>query len=645
MKKVLFIICILSIFVFFQTDRARAFTDIVYQDDFNDNNISDWTEVRNMQWNNNSLSCKYGANDSHWFATNGKVGIDISGPGCVTELTPNDFNLDALQNYSYEFDMTLPSSTHMDRNYVIRYVDGNSWYGVHFLDNQAIFQKAINGTAYFLPGNTVTYPFQANQTYHIKNEVREDGTIKIYINNTILFDLVDENPILVGGKIGLQASVGAISTSSVLFDNVVVKDLDNKILNVPYFSQRDDLWKNLELDHAFSQGWGYPETIGNYGCALTSMTMLLNYYGYTKVPNGQNLTPETFNSYLDANKGYSSGLIKWDVAAALTEKLATVSADPENIAKLEFSASESAKVKLKDEVKEDRPLILHVNNDADAAGDHFVVGTGYDKNDNFFMEDPYYPNEKELSKYGNTYVSGRKFVPSHTDLSFISLYYTDPHVFVKVLNSGNTVVADSNDAIEDAIDLPDDPVDAAATRFGIYVPKPETDNYSIEVSKLNGGNFDIDLTTIATDGAIFSTPLAGSIDQYDAKYTVDFNKNTGDTAVEAIPTPTPTPSPTPTPTPTPTPELTATPTPIPYVDFRDFTRELNITYRNHEIRYQQYRLLRNLSFMGQVARRDHLKEAFARIIEIILIHMHPKFITESAREHLLEQIDLVQQNL
>jgi len=67
-----------------------------------------------------------------------------------------------------------------------------------------------------------------------------------------------------------------------------------------YYSQQDPQWKNDIL------GLGDPgDTIGYVGCALTSITMLLNGYGYSE-------TPQTFNEKLKNAGGFISAMIRWE---------------------------------------------------------------------------------------------------------------------------------------------------------------------------------------------------------------------------------------------------------------------------------------------------------------------------------------------
>jgi len=70
-----------------------------------------------------------------------------------------------------------------------------------------------------------------------------------------------------------------------------------------YLSQQDPQWKNDLL------GFGDPgDTIGMYGCALTSVAMLVSGHGYSE-------TPKTLNEKMKANQGFVSSGIRWDIVA------------------------------------------------------------------------------------------------------------------------------------------------------------------------------------------------------------------------------------------------------------------------------------------------------------------------------------------
>jgi hypothetical protein len=66
-----------------------------------------------------------------------------------------------------------------------------------------------------------------------------------------------------------------------------------------YHSQQDPQWKNDIL------GFGAPgDTIGEYGCALTSMAMLLSGHGYPE-------TPKTLNEKMKNSGGFQGDFIVW----------------------------------------------------------------------------------------------------------------------------------------------------------------------------------------------------------------------------------------------------------------------------------------------------------------------------------------------
>ena len=68
-----------------------------------------------------------------------------------------------------------------------------------------------------------------------------------------------------------------------------------------YLSQQDPQWKNDLL------GFGDPgDTLGKYGCALTSVAMLVSGHGYPE-------TPRTLNEKMKSASGFVSSGIRWDV--------------------------------------------------------------------------------------------------------------------------------------------------------------------------------------------------------------------------------------------------------------------------------------------------------------------------------------------
>ena len=78
---------------------------------------------------------------------------------------------------------------------------------------------------------------------------------------------------------------------------------NNGIISVPLFCQRSDPWQSSLL------GFSSSDTIHDYGCVITDLAMILNYYG-------ANTNPGDMNNWLKANGGYASqDLVVWGAVA------------------------------------------------------------------------------------------------------------------------------------------------------------------------------------------------------------------------------------------------------------------------------------------------------------------------------------------
>jgi hypothetical protein len=67
--------------------------------------------------------------------------------------------------------------------------------------------------------------------------------------------------------------------------------------------QNDDRWANDPL------GFG-PPTIKEWGCLMTSLTMVVNGFGYQE-------TPQTFNEKMKAADGFAGAMIKPAVVSSV----------------------------------------------------------------------------------------------------------------------------------------------------------------------------------------------------------------------------------------------------------------------------------------------------------------------------------------
>ncbi len=183
----------------------------------------------------------------------------------------------------------------------------------------------------------------------------------------------------------------------------------------PYLSQLDPNWANVEYDHASSIGPFFcGTTIGGCGCAITSSAMLLKYYGVAKAPDGTETNPDTLNSWLKNNRGYTFGALKWNSIAAYsvkanesfgTQKIRFVGVGNLN----DFSTLDT-------DLTNNKPDIL-------SQPGHFIVATKKDGT-SYSIADPAYESRKTLDSYSNSFTGIRRFEKTNTDLS--ALYISTP---------------------------------------------------------------------------------------------------------------------------------------------------------------------------------------------------------------------------
>ena len=135
------------------------------------------------------------------------------------------------------------------------------------------------------------------------------------------------------------------------------------VLPVSLFRQNDPRWGKLPLA-AGQQG----DTLGSAGCALTSLAMIMLYYGI-------DTEPVTLNKYLNNHDGYTpEGWLKWEVAAEMAPD------------KFRFAYEDVATFKLIDaNLKKQNPVIVRVRFPSSLT--HFVVICGKRGHD-YLIRDP-----------------------------------------------------------------------------------------------------------------------------------------------------------------------------------------------------------------------------------------------------------------
>lgn len=125
------------------------------------------------------------------------------------------------------------------------------------------------------------------------------------------------------------------------------------VLSIPFFSQRNSRWASNKL------GTSPTDTIGNAGCAVSSVAMALRF-------RGADVDPAKLNRWLTDNGGYvDQDVIRWDVAAGYKSVCGWMS--------YEGGGSLSSVSQLKAQIDGRRLVIAK----SSRTGQHWVIIRGY----------------------------------------------------------------------------------------------------------------------------------------------------------------------------------------------------------------------------------------------------------------------------
>jgi hypothetical protein len=407
------IVLIISFVIFAFPQKIQA-SNIIFQDNFDNDSSSNFPS----KWQFYSGStCP-----NTWNVDSGILKININYSSCATDILPSTSLWNQpVTNYIFDVDMTFISGT--DHNLVYRRdLATGAFWEIHF---QSPGDFSLNLPDGFYKVN-LTGNYENGRTYHVRTIINNND-LQILINNILVRDYQMNAP-LPAGIVSLRAGVGGDPVSETWFDNIVVTSIDNTTptptftptptptptpikLNVPYINQNNPKWGNNIYD--FANKWSPKDPwIKSWGCALTSAAMVFKYFGINKMPDGNELNPQTLNTWLkNQTDGYlGNGNVSW---YALT-RLSKLSKSKNNINfdALQYLHGENSSSQLAIDINNHIPDILDV-------GKHFVVGTGID-GDTFNINDPAYTSKHTLNDgYSNTFLSMRRFIPSHTDLSYI----------------------------------------------------------------------------------------------------------------------------------------------------------------------------------------------------------------------------------
>jgi len=268
-------------------------------------------------------------------------------------------------------------------------------------------------------------------------------------------------------------------------DNVTIKYGLEQLSPFSYFSQRDPEWKDLPYDSASEWAGNQANSIERWGCAITSVAMVLKEYAI-KMPNGDIVNPEKINTWLMSQPdGYiGNGLLNWLAISRLVRNARDGGhADTD----LEFVKSYGSP---SDEISSGKYPII------DEAG-HFV--TLYDQDvDSYILNDP---NDASRSSKLKTELirSVNTYSPSNTDLSYIMLV-SEEGVSIETKHNDNAVGETYQEEIIDDIG------GSSSGKFRVvYIPKPGDGDYKLSINNAGIGSSIVNIYSYDKDGNVDKT--------------------------------------------------------------------------------------------------------------------------------------------
>lgn len=251
---------------------------------------------------------------------------------------------------------------------------------------------------------------------------------------------------------------------------------------LPYFSQKDPAWKDLPYDSASVWAGGETASIERWGCAITSVAMVLKEYGI-KMPNGEEANPDKLNTWLSAQPdGYiGNGLLNW-LAISRLARDARENGQAET--DLEFVKSYGSP---SDELTSGLYPIID-------EGGHFV--TLYDQNvDSYLLNDPNDATRSSRPK-SEWIKSVNTYTPSDTDLSYILL----------VIEEGASLVAkylDNNVGETYLEEISDDVGDHGSGKYNVvYIAKPSSGDYKLNINNAGPTSSLLKIYSYDTNGKV-----------------------------------------------------------------------------------------------------------------------------------------------
>lgn len=473
------------------TTSCRA-QEIVFSDDFS-TDLSKWQPIRD--------------NGRFWSIEDGRAKVSIPYHFTITELVPKDEYWNASW-HDLEYSFTMTPTRGVDRNASFNVRSIRNWFEIHLLNTFFNVVSIRDGSSKL----DAYHPLEMRngETYHIKIRFVK-GTTTVFIDEAQLSQDTDNSFVDQYGKIGLKGSTGSVAPTVVYFDDVQVTLIDASTpAAVPLYKQTDPLWADTTYDHATS--WDSEPTIARWGCALTSLAMIMKAYQLNQLPNGEAVTPLSLNTWLSTQPdGYLfQGWLNWVAATRLTQLISQRYGTPV----LEYaSIREHAWESAQEQLTKERPVILEIEG-------HFMVGTGETTNQqDLLINDPFYPYQS-FSEHHQSLLSTRTFTPSHTDLSYV-LIIVPKGVSVTLMYQGQQLTLEPETTL----------LRGAGTKRRTHPvtvfswAKPNSGEYQLQFTSSSVQNAQVTVHTYQQDGQVTTHQLSAHLGIIPYSYQLIYDKS------------------------------------------------------------------------------------------------------------------------
>lgn len=482
--------------LFFLSNNSVSANTVVFSEDFS-NGFGKWQAMRN--------------NFSLWSIIENQANVVVNKRATLTDLVPKD----EYWNHDWKkiiYELKYKYNTGADKNIVFGYKDNANWYGFHFVGNSYILSHVKNGKVSW---DTSAPFFLASNTYHDFSISLDEGHIVVYHNGGLLLDIIDPTFDDDYGKIGLRAGAGSVFPTIAYYDSIVVKlisDAKNK-LEVTSQKQSDPTWATQEYDSALT--WSpNASQISDWGCVISSVSIIMNYHGINKMPDGKPVNPSTINSWLKSQvDGYVvEGLVNWSAITRLTKKINEVYSTP----KLEYSRfSGSSYSTTISEIQNNKPVILQIPG-------HFLVGNGYTEDEtDLFISDPAYSYEK-FSQHQTILLSTRTFQPTFTDLSYLHII-NNPDLNVEITTDAGEI--DKLQSYEEFITSANDSSLQSPKLTRHEIEKPKSGKYFVTITNVDLQSYNLTIFAYDDQGEVSDLSYTGVVGVAPTILEIDYKPN------------------------------------------------------------------------------------------------------------------------